>query len=189
MQALLTSLAALWPRLPKPLRVLFLIVLCVAALSFGTTTAFLAWKSGHIAQMLGTTATRTDLAHQNDTIRAVSTEIAQAAAEQATQAMATELRLYMADERKQAEDTILRPMLRAIYGLDSRMKRIERAQKVTDDRVMALPVEFDAKLRRFAEDTPPPNTDAMLQQVLQRMEEQGQRLERIEKQRTTRGKF
>lgn len=189
MQALLTSLAALWPKLPKPLRMLFLAVLCVAALSFGITAGILAWRSGHIAQALGTTAKRVDLTHQTDTIRAVATEIAEDAATRAMHQVSDELRAHMADERRQAEDTILRPMLQVMYGLDRRLQRIERAQKITDDRVLALPVEFDAKLRRMAEETPPPTTDILIQQVLHRVEELGERMERIEKPRTSKGKF
>lgn len=187
MNAILTWIAAIWPKVPHAIRAMVLLTLAAAAIGMGGAVGYMAWQSGYIEQRLGGVAKTADIVDQTEVIREQATDIANDAVSRSISQYDGSLKEFLREERQLAVDTTLKPMLRLLIALDQRQRRLESGQKVSDVRIQELPGQIDEKLQRLVEAQPVDPTTEILKEMRDQFKEFGERLEIIEKQRATKG--
>lgn len=134
----LRSLVSWWPKLPKALRV---VVGCVI-IGCSLLLTWLAWSDGYIQRWLPpppigfdqealTKDLQNEFAVQTDTMKAVSAD--------GTHEIKVYLKDTMAIIRKNAEDSLLRPMARLFTSIDGRLRALEQNQAALSDQMDDIP--------------------------------------------------
>jgi Mg2+ and Co2+ transporter CorA len=149
---------------------------------------YLFWGSGYLQERLGLVATKDDIQEQSDTMALV----VPAAIEQAVMRYDTTLKGYLNRERALAEDTLLKPMLRAIMELDKRQSDLLRIVGANTHSIDQHTKAYDEKLERVLNANDASETDRLLRELLTKVEMQNEQIEEIRRQtkkRTSKGNF
>lgn len=193
----LAMLRTIWEALPKVLQRVIALATAVLVVLGGLLLLGLVWSTGIIQTRLSGMLTKDDLIEQTQSLQRFSAEqIAQidSIAYAAALANDIELRAYIADERQLAMDTAYIPLLRIVKQVLTTQNMMRGTQHMTDERVKALPIQFDEKLDRVLEAAAPQRTEEMLQRIIDenaamREEIDAIRLEQKTGRRTTKNKF
>lgn len=106
----------------------------------------------------------------------------------------TTLKVWLRAEREQANDTILVPLLNAVLRLDKNQREMIGTMRQSNARLEQLPYAYDEKLQRLMQQqNKGDETQRLLRDIMERMNEQNEQLEEIKRQqdgrRITKKKF
>lgn len=181
--------ARIWNAIPAGLRkwVGGGIALGVAALI--VLLGYLLYQSGYLKEKLGIDDIRKDIAQQTVQMEQVLPN----AIDETVARYDSTLKQYLADERKLAEDTIMKPMLRAIVELDRQQQKMLRGMGASTESMEQRTRAIDEQLTRLLQQQDSEaERNRLLREVLQKLEEQNEQIEEIRLQtgkRTSKGKF
>lgn len=172
-------LADLWNQSPKGLKKVLAGVLVVFAVVFAIVIAVHVWTAGWIQDKLGIVATKEDLQEQTGTIAAQQALVA-AEVDAALAKYDQSVKGYLQEERKLAVDTTLKPLLKLVFELRDDMRETKASTERTRSRVESMPQpQRYEDLQRIIQEQPPSRTDQLLERVLDRLDEQDQRLDTL----------
>lgn len=187
-------LRAYWPRIPADIRR----GLLMAFVTVVTAFAVLAWNDGYRPRGMDKLLTKETSRSQLDTLQARLETGRTQAIEEALAQYNAGIMGYLSTERALGVDTLVKPAVEMLFTLDKRVRTIERSLKVTNDKMDQLPHAYEEQLRRIIDDRDrTDNTAALLNKVLQRLDEQDAANQAMQEQledlrtgkRVSKGKF
>lgn len=190
---LLLWIKTYWPRLPRDIRM----ALLMAFVSVATAFVVLAWKDGYRPVGMGKLLTRETSQHQLDTLKQHLEAGRSQAITEALVRYDSAMHAYLSTERELGMDTLVRPTIKMLFDLDTRLRGIERAMKRTNEKVDQMPNAYEERLRKLIEDNNAQDRNArMLEQVIRRLDAQDsanaalqRAIEEIPFRRTTKQRF
>ena len=171
--------AELWNQSPKGLKKVLAGVLLVFAIVFGIVIGVHVWTAGWIQDKLGIVATKDDLEEQTTTIAAQQALVA-SEVDAALARYDESVKGYLQQERKLAVDTTLKPLLKLVFELRDDIRETKASTERTRTRVESMPQpQRYEDLQRIIQEQPPSRTDQLLERVLDRLDEQDQRIDTL----------
>lgn len=171
--------ADLWNQSPNGLKKVLAAVLVVFAVVFAIVISVHVWTAGWIQDKLGIVATKEDLEEQTDTISAQQALVA-AEVDAAIARYDQAVKGYLQQERMLAVDTTLKPLLKLVFELQADVRKTKESSERTRTRVESLPIQQQYEdLQRIIQEQPPSRTDQLLERVLERLDDQDQRIDTL----------
>lgn len=173
----MSALQSIWQAIPVGLkRFVGYGVASGVALSL-VLAMYLFWGTGYLQDRLGLVATKADITEQTRVMESAMPS----AIEEAVSRYDTTLKQYLQRERELAEDTIMKPILRAIMELDKQQREMLRSMGASTMSMEQRTRAIDDQLERLVQERNASETDRLLLELLRKVEEQNGQIEELRK--------